>query len=120
MEFIHQLDVLRLSNPGVVSEQLLSPHNSTSARVTITRVTVDKGALQPRHTHESSEQIWIALVGTATLLLEEEETKSFQQGQIVRFEENDVHGLENTGAEPFVYLSVTAPPINFDFAYQTK
>jgi hypothetical protein len=49
MEFLTELDFKQLSNPGVVSLQVLSPRNSTSLRVTITRVTVAPGASQPRH-----------------------------------------------------------------------
>ncbi len=120
MEFLDNADFRRLSNPGVVSEQLLSPHNSTSARVTITRVTVDVGAAQPRHAHATSEQIWVALAGVGTLLLGDDKTLAFTKGQVVRFADTDVHGFKNTGAEPFQYLSVTSPPINFDYAYRNK
>ena len=69
MELLNDVDIVRLSNPGVVSEQLLSPHNSASTRVTITRVTVQVGASQPRHSHEGSEQIWIAISGSGNVWL---------------------------------------------------
>jgi mannose-6-phosphate isomerase-like protein (cupin superfamily) len=117
MEFLTETDFLRLANPGVVSEQLLSPHNSASTRVTITRVTIAPGSSQPRHKHVSSEQIWIALDGSGALKLAESRTRPFTAGQIARFADGDVHGLANTGTVPFIYLTVTAPPINFDYAY---
>ena len=120
MEFLTEADFKRLSNPGVVSLQLLSPHNSPSARVTITRVTVQPGAGQPPHTHRTSEQVWLALEGTATLLLADGATRVLAAGDIVRFADGDVHGVENTGSQPFGYLSVTSPPINFDYAYKQK
>jgi mannose-6-phosphate isomerase-like protein (cupin superfamily) len=120
MEFLTDINIIRLSNPGVVSEQLLSPHNSASARVTITRVTVDAGASQPRHAHDSSEQIWIALRGGGLLALAAGESRAFQADQVVRFAEGDEHGFENTGREPFVYIAVTSPPINFNHAYRGK
>ena len=63
MEFIRRAEVRVLKNIGVASEQLLFPENSKSSRVTITRVTVEPGAANPRHLHESSEQIWVALEG---------------------------------------------------------
>jgi len=44
-------------------------------------------------------------------------TAPFAEGDVVRFAEGDVHGLENTGSVEFVYLSVTSPPINFRGAY---
>ena len=120
MEFLTEANFKKLSNPGVVSLQLLSPHNSHSTRITITRVTVDPGTVQPRHAHETSEQIWIALSGTGTLLLADENRRPFSVGDVMRFEDGDVHGLENSGAEPFVYFAVTSPPIAFDHAYQRK
>ena len=117
MELIRRADIPRFSNSGVVSEQLLFPENSKSERVTITRVTVAPGARNPRHVHASSEQIWVALRGSGTLLLEGEATASFVEGDVARFADGDVHGLENTGREDFVYLSVTSPPLNFRAAY---
>ena len=120
MEFLAPDSFKRLSNPGVESVQLLSPHNSCSSRVTITSVTVAPGAEQPRHQHEASEQIWIAVAGSGTLLLQDLSTRAFEQGQVVRFEDGDLHGLRNTGTVPFVYISVTAPPINFSYAYQSE
>ena len=117
MEFIHRADVAVLKNSGVESEQLLFPENSKSSRVTITRVSVEPGAVNPRHLHESSEQIWVALEGAGTLLLADKKTTAFEAGDVVRFEDGDLHGFKNTGATKFVYLSVTSPPLNFRAAY---
>lgn len=118
MEFIAPGQFWTLSNPGVTSLQLLSPHNSRSSRVTITRVTVEPGASQPPHAHQSSEQIWVALTGSGALLLANGETCRLSAGEVVRFADGDVHGFRNTETEPFVYLSVTAPPIDFRYAYR--
>lgn len=120
MQFLTEGDFKQLSNPGVVSLQLLSPHNSSSSRVTITRVTVQPGAGQPRHKHDSSEQIWVAIEGAATLLLADSATRTLNAGEVARFADGDVHGVDNTGGVPFVYLAVTSPPINFDYAYKQK
>ena len=54
MEFISKEKIVELSNPGVVSRQLLNPENSSSERVTITEVHLEIGACQPRHTHDMS------------------------------------------------------------------
>src|SRR4051794_213577 len=113
MEFLRPESFKQLSNPGVQSTQLLSPHNSASNRVTITSVTVDPGAEQPRHEHKTSEQIWIAVEGSGTLLLKHGTTLEFHQGQVVRFEEGDIHGFKNTSDTPFRYISITSPPIDF-------
>lgn len=117
MEYINRENIVELANPGVVSKQLLNQDNSTSERVTITEVHLDIGASQPRHTHNSSEQIWYAIQGTGKLLLENDTEKKFKVGDVVRFAENDVHGLLNDGDIEFVYISVTSPPINFKYAY---
>ena len=120
MEFISSNDVVELSNPEVVSRQLLNPENSSSKRVTITEVHLEVGACQPRHTHEASEQIWYAIKGMGKLLLADDTEKEFVAGDIVRFADKDVHGLLNDGNEEFIYVSVTAPPINFGYAYKEK
>ena len=120
MEFISSNSIVRLQNPGVVSRQLLNPENSSSERVTITEVHLEIGACQPRHTHDVSEQIWYATKGTGKLLLGDDKEREFCAGDVVRFADKDVHGLLNDGNEEFVYVSVTAPPINFGYAYKDK
>lgn len=117
MEMIRANEVATFSNSGVASRQLLFPENSRSERVTITRVIVSPGAVNPPHRHETSEQVWVALRGNGRLLLEEGKTTPFVEGDVVRFEENDLHGLENTSDSEFEYLSVTSPPVNFRDAY---
>ena len=117
MEFFHAGEFASLSNSGITSTQLIFPENSRSERITITRVTVAHGAKNPSHRHESSEQIWIALRGQGTLLLENNKVMPFGEGDVVRFADKDLHGLVNTGTSEFEYLSVTSPPINFRGAY---
>jgi len=120
MEFIKSEDIKALANPGVVSRQLLNPDNSESRRVTITEVHLEVGACQPRHTHEASEQIWYATKGSGKLLLADDTEKEFSAGDVVRFADKDVHGLLNDGDTEFVYISVTAPPIHFGYAYKDE
>ena len=120
MELIKKGTIKTLVNPGFESQQLLFPENSASERVTITRVRLEPGAKNDRHQHAASEQIWVALSGQGKLLLAESRTLPFEAGDVVRFAEGDVHGLLNTSAEMFDYLSVTAPPINFRSAYQRE
>lgn len=117
MEFIEKDDIRAFANPGVTSHQLLNPDNSSSERITITRVVVAPGAEQPRHTHPTSEQIWIATAGEGTLLLADGAERSFHAGDVVRFADGDVLGLINRSGSAFEYISVTSPPINFRAAY---
>ena len=120
MQFIDKESIIELSNPGVISKQLLNPDNSKSRNVTITEVHLDIGAVQPRHTHEFSEQIWYAVKGKGKLLLSDNTEKDFKAGDVVRFEEKEIHGLRNSGSDELVYISVTSPPINFEYAYKNK
>ncbi len=118
MEFIKKEDIKVLSNPGCDSMQLLYPEKSKSERVTITEVHVSPGASQPRHKHDSSEQIWYAVKGSGKLLLSDNMDREFNVGDVVRFVDGDIHGLQNDSDDEFVYISVTAPPINFGYAYK--
>ncbi len=117
MELIRKSEIKVLSNPGVDSWQLLNPENSKSERITITRVFVQPNKEQPRHKHDSSEQIWIAVKGKGILLLGDDEEESFETGDVVRFSDGDIHGLRNESQDVFEYISVTSPPINFGYAY---
>jgi quercetin dioxygenase-like cupin family protein len=120
MEIIRHDAMRVLANPGVQSFQLLSPANSSSARVTITRVVLEPGAVNARHSHAGAEQVWVALRGEGRILLADEATLDFAKGDVVRFEADEIHGLQNTGPAPFEYLSVTAPPLDFRAAYATE
>jgi mannose-6-phosphate isomerase-like protein (cupin superfamily) len=120
MEHLKPQQFVTLAIPGVTSTQIISPHNSQSPRVTITRVIVAPGAIQPPHAHPSSEQIWYAQSGSGVLLLADGRTTPICAGEVVRFAESEIHGFENTGAAAFEYISVTSPPINFDYAYANK
>ena len=82
MEIMRKASIATLSNSGAQSEQLLFPENSSSRRVTITRVTMQPGAVNPPHRHANSEQIWVALEGRGTLLLEGDRTEPFAVGDV--------------------------------------
>jgi quercetin dioxygenase-like cupin family protein len=120
MEFICNEEIVCLQKPGIISKQLIYPENSISKRITITNVILQPNAIQNRHSHNTSEQIWIAIKGKGILLLDNNEEKEINTGDVVRFEENDVHGLRNNSNEVFEYISVTSPPIDFTYAYNKK
>ena len=113
-------DFEMLSSPGITSQQIMWPANAPDAQVTITRVTMEPGAVSRRHTHPRSEQTWIVEQGTATLLLADGETQAIGAGEVLRTPAGDIHGVVNSGDEPFVYLSVTTPPQDFTKAYQRR
>lgn len=111
MDLIRREDIRPRTAGGLELHTLLDSTNSGSRRVTLTRVTTPPGTTSARHAHDGAEQIWIALEGEGLLLLAGERTAPFRAGDVARFAEGDVHGFENTGAEPFVHIAVTAPPI---------
>ncbi len=99
-----------LHHPGKDSVQLIWPETAPEARITMTRVTMAPGAVSERHSHAEAEQTWIVEAGTATLLLTDTAREEMRTGDIIRTPPGVVHGIENTGTEPFVYLTVTTPP----------
>lgn len=111
-------DFAVLVNPGVTSLQIVWAQNVPESRVTITRVTMQQGAVSPRHTHENAEQIWLVEQGEATLLLGNDETAPVKVGDVVRTPAGDVHGVANTGSGEFIYLAITNPPQDFRAAYE--
>ncbi len=112
-------DFAILENPGVRSQQLVWPRNAPGSTVTMTRVTMQQGTTTPRHANPNAEQVWVVERGTATLLLADGETALVRTGEVIRTPAGEVHGLTNTGSEPFVYLTATTPPIDLTTAYQT-
>ena len=118
MELIRSIEIQALENSGVVSRQLVFPENSDSERVTITKVMIPPGSISPRHSHASSEQIWVALEGSGALLIGNDKQIEFNAGDVARFVEGEIHGFQNTGDVDFVYMSVTSPPVNFRGAYE--
>jgi quercetin dioxygenase-like cupin family protein len=117
VEILSHKDSTTLQNPGVTSIQLLWPRNSPAGRMTITHVTVAPGAAQPRHSHAASEQVWIMEEGSATLLLDSGQEQPICSGELVRTPAGEVHGVRNDSLAPFVYLSITNPPVDFGAAY---
>lgn len=118
MELITASEMTILSRPGKTSRQLLFPENSRSERITLTHVVLQPGATNTPHRHPTSEQIWIAIKGTGRLVVEGGRKVEFSAGDVARFEDNELHGFENTGTSEFEYISVTSPPVNFRPAYQ--
>jgi quercetin dioxygenase-like cupin family protein len=110
-------DFTTLRNFGVRSVQIVWPNNAPEARVTITRVSMEPGAASPRHMHPVSEQIWLIEQGSALLLMNDGQTDGLCAGDVVRTPAGTIHGVANTGSEPFVYLAVTTPPQDFTPAY---
>src|SRR5215210_2004056 len=55
---------------------------------------------------------------SATLFLANGATEAIRAIDVVRTPAGEVHGVTNSGSEPFVYLAVTVPPQDFTPAYR--
>ena len=113
-------DFTTLQNPGIRSVQIVWPNNAPEAWVTITRVTMEPGATSARHMHPASEQIWLIEQGSALLLMTDGRTDGLRAGDVVRTPAGTIHGVANTGSEPFAYLAVTTPPQDFTPVYKGR
>jgi mannose-6-phosphate isomerase-like protein (cupin superfamily) len=110
-------DVTVLKNPGKDSEQLVWHRNAPEAAMTITRVTMQPGAVSTLHAHANSEQVWLIECGAGTLLMDGGAQADVKAGDIVRTPAGEAHGVLNSGGEPLVYLAVTVPPEDFTKRY---
>src|SRR4051812_30667039 len=80
------------------------PRVSARCLVTITRVAMQPIATSERHSHPKSEQTWIVDYGTAMLLSADGKVEEIKAGDVVRTPAREVHGVTNSGSEPFAYL----------------
>jgi mannose-6-phosphate isomerase-like protein (cupin superfamily) len=110
-------DVPVLKNPGKRSEQLVWHRNAPDAAMTITRVTMESGAVSTLHAHAKAEQIWLIEQGAGTLLMAEGARAAVSAGDIVRTPAGESHGIVNSGTAPLVYLAITVPPEDFTKRY---
>jgi quercetin dioxygenase-like cupin family protein len=113
-------DVTVLVNPGKRSEQLVWHRNAPDSAITITRVTMEPGAVSTRHGHPRAEQIWLVERGAGTLLMDGDAEAELRAGDVIRTPPGETHGVINTGTEPLVYLAITTPPEDFTKRYESE
>lgn len=99
-----------LTRPGKRSAQIVSTRNAPRARMTITRVVLEPGAVSPPHRHEAAEQTWIVEQGAARLMMGDDGSARLGAGDVVVIPPGEIHGVENTGDVDFVYLAAATPP----------
>lgn len=98
-----------LTNPGKRSVQMIWSKNSPGSQITVTRVTMEPGAISERHTHPG-EQTWIVEQGSASMLLKGDKTMQIRAGDVLRTPPGETHGVFNDSKSTFVYMSITTPP----------
>jgi len=113
-------DITVLKNPGKRSEQLVWHRSAPDAAMTITRVTMQPGAVSTLHAHAKAEQVWLIERGAGTLLMDRSAEAQVKAGDIVRTPAGDAHGIVNSGRGPLVYLAITVPPEDFTKRYSEE
>ncbi len=64
--------------------------------------------MSSRHSHARAEQVWIVERGEGASARRRRDGRACP-GDIVRTPVGDIHGVEDTGRDPLVYLSITTP-----------
>ncbi len=85
---------------GQVSYLLLTKGQFGSANLSITWVEGDPGSEQPVHSHPENEQVYVIVRGRGLM----------RAGTLIFVPPGTGHAIRNTGDEPLVYVSATAPP----------
>jgi mannose-6-phosphate isomerase-like protein (cupin superfamily) len=107
---------------GQVSYLLLTEGQFGSTNLSITWVEGDPGSEQPLHDHPKSEQVYVVVRGRGLMKVGEEE-QEVRAGTLVLIPPGTSHAIRNTGSEPLVFVSATAPPFDLPpegsaFAYE--
>ena len=107
---------------GQVSYLLLAPGQFGSTNLAITWVEGQPGSEQPVHEHPSQEQVYVIVRGRGVMRVGDEE-REVEAGTLVLVPPRTGHSIRNTGEEPLVFVSATAPPFEMPamgspFAYE--
>lgn len=106
---------------GQVSYLLLTKGQFGSSNLSITWVEGEPGSEQLMHAHPENEQVYVIVQGRALMKVGDEE-QQVAAGTLIFVPPRTGHAIRNTGDEPLVYVSATAPPFELSaldpvFAY---
>ena len=106
---------------GQVSYLLLTKGQFGSRNLTITWVEGEPASEQPVDAHPGHEQVYVIVRGRGLMRVGGEQ-QEVVAGTLVFVPPDTPHAIRNTGEEPLVYVSATAPPIDLStlapaFAY---
>ena len=107
---------------GQVSYLLLTKGQFGSKNLSITWVEGEPGSELAAHAHEANEQVYIIVRGRGIMRVGDEQ-QEVGPGTMVFTPPGAGHAIRNTGEEPLVYVSATAPPFELPpegsgFAYE--
>ena len=108
---------------GQISYLLLTKGQFGSGNLAITWVEGGPGSEQLLHAHPASEQVYVMVRGRGTMKVGGEE-QEVAAGTLVLIPPGARHAIRDTGDEPLVFVSATAPPFELPpegspFAYET-
>ena len=95
---------------GQVSYLLLTNGQFGSRNLTITWVEGEPTSEQATHAHPQ-EQVYVIVRGRGLMRVGDEQ-QEVVAGTLVFVPPDTPHAIRNTGEEPLVYVSATAPPID--------
>jgi mannose-6-phosphate isomerase-like protein (cupin superfamily) len=98
---------------GQVSYLLLTKGQFGSQNLAITWVEGEPGSEQAVHAHPANEQVYVVIRGRGVMTVGDEQ-QEVDAGTMILVPPRTGHAIRNTGNEPLVYVSATAPP--FDLA----
>lgn len=71
---------------------------------------VQPGQSVQKHRHMTSDDIWICIKGKGLFYPDTQSAgEEIQAGMVIVTPKGEVHGMLNTGDEPFVFVSIVAP-----------
>lgn len=108
--WVHLISVAsapRRATAGLVSHVLLQGGDVSTSALTVTWVEVAPGARQALHAY-APEQVYVVARGTGRMGVDGEE-RVVVPGELVLVSGGAMHGIENRGSEPAVYVSAATP-----------
>jgi mannose-6-phosphate isomerase-like protein (cupin superfamily) len=103
---------------GQVSRLLLAAGQFGSRQLSVTWVECQPGSQQALHAHPAQEQVYVIVEGRGQMLAGAEE-REVGRGTLVFVPPSTPHAIRNTGDQPLVYVSATAPPFEAAVTGQT-
>ena len=92
---------------GLVSTVLHPTDEDFDTDLTVTRVEIEPGASQLRHSHDP-EQVYVVVAGVGVMSVDEDR-RAVEAGDAIYIPSNADHEITNTGDEPLEYVSAATP-----------
>lgn len=102
---------------GLVSYILLQKDSVQDTGLAVTWVEVAPGARQERH-HHIPQQIYVVIQGEGLMHIGDER-QELKRGSLAFIPSQAMHGIDNTGDEPLVYVSASSPAFDLEALYDS-